>query len=75
MLARFRLDEKRNVPFARLSRGMKRALTIAAALVPQPAVVFLDEPTTGLDVMNARRLRLMIDGLLRGAGHVLPTTL
>jgi len=40
--------------FARLSRGMKRALTIAAALAHGPALVFLDEPTTGLYVMGAR---------------------
>jgi ABC-2 type transport system ATP-binding protein len=60
LLARFRLSEKRDIPFARLSRGMKRALTIAAALAHRPALVFLDEPTTGLDVMSARSLRAMI---------------
>lgn len=60
LLARFRLSDKRDTPFARLSRGMKRALTIAAALVHRPALIFLDEPTTGLDVMSARNLRAMI---------------
>jgi ABC-2 type transport system ATP-binding protein len=63
ILERFRLGEKRDVPFARLSRGMKRALTVAAALAHRPPLVFLDEPTTGLDVMNARGLRQMIAGL------------
>ncbi len=63
LLARFRLSEKRDTPFARLSRGMKRALTIAAALAHRPALIFLDEPTTGLDVMSARSLRAMIAGL------------
>ena len=63
LLERFRLSEKRNVPFAKLSRGMKRALTIAAALAHRPALVFLDEPTTGLDVMSARSLRRMIADL------------
>lgn len=63
LLARFRLSEKRDVPFAKLSRGMKRALTIAAALAHRPPLVFLDEPTTGLDVMSARALRQMIAGL------------
>jgi len=63
LLARFRLSEKRDVPFARLSRGMKRALTIAAALAHLPPLVFLDEPTTGLDVMSARALRSMIAAL------------
>jgi len=63
LLTRFRLSEKRDTPFARLSRGMKRALTIAAALAHRPPLVFLDEPTTGLDVMSARNLRQMIAGL------------
>ena len=63
LLARFRLTEQRDKPFARLSRGMKRALTIAAALAHRPQVVFLDEPTTGLDVVSARNLRRMIAGL------------
>lgn len=60
LLERFRLSEKSDVPFAKLSRGMKRALTIAAALAHRPPLIFLDEPTTGLDVMSARNLRLMI---------------
>jgi ABC-2 type transport system ATP-binding protein len=63
LLARFRLAEKRDVPFAQLSRGMKRALTIAAALAHRPEIVFLDEPTTGLDVVSARGLRQTIAGL------------
>jgi len=63
LLARFRLAEKRDAPFAKLSRGMKRALTIAAALAHRPPLVFLDEPTTGLDVMSARSLRGMVAGL------------
>jgi len=63
LLERFRLSEKRDTPFARLSRGMKRALTIAAALAHRPPLIFLDEPTTGLDVMSARNLRQMIAGL------------
>jgi len=63
LLERFRLAEKRDVPFAKLSRGMKRALTVAAALAHRPPLIFLDEPTTGLDVMSARGLRQMIAGL------------
>lgn len=74
LLERFGLAEKRNAPFAKLSRGMKRALTIAAALAHDPILVFLDEPTTGLDVMSARRLRKTIAGLRTQGVTVFLTT-
>jgi ABC-2 type transport system ATP-binding protein len=74
LLARFRLSEKRHTPFAKLSRGMKRALTIAAALAHRPALVFLDEPTTGLDVMHARHVRQMIAELKEEGVTVFLTT-
>lgn len=74
LLARFRLSEQRDKPFARLSRGMKRALTIAAALAHRPQLVFLDEPTTGLDVVSARNLRQMIAGLREEGITVFLTT-
>ena len=56
LLERFRLTERWDVPFAKLSRGMKRTLTIAAALAHQPEIVFLDEPTTGLHTADLQRL-------------------
>ncbi len=88
LLHRFRLGEKRDAPFARLSRGMKRALTIAAALAHRPPLLFspegtyprrgpmggLDEPTTGLDVMSARNLRRLIAGLREEGVTVFLTT-
>jgi len=74
LLARFGLSEKRDAPFASLSRGMKRALTIAAALAHRPQLLFLDEPTTGLDVMSARNLRRMIAGLREAGVTVFLTT-
>ena len=74
LLAQFRLSEKRDTPFAKLSRGMKRALTVAAALAHRPPLVFLDEPTTGLDVMSARNLRQMIAGLRAEGVTVFLTT-
>ena len=74
LLSRFRLSEKRDAPFAKLSRGMKRALTIAAALAHRPPLIFLDEPTTGLDVMSARNLRQMIAGLREEGVTVFLTT-
>jgi ABC-2 type transport system ATP-binding protein len=63
LLELFRLQEKRDRPFGTLSRGMKRALTIAAALIHNPKILFLDEPTVGLDVMAARSLRKAIKEL------------
>jgi ABC-2 type transport system ATP-binding protein len=74
LLSRFRFSDKRDTPFAKLSRGMKRALTIAAALAHRPPLVFLDEPTTGLDVMSARSLRGMIASLRAEGVTVFLTT-
>ena len=74
ILELFRLADKQDVPFARLSRGMKRALTIAAALAHRPEIVFLDEPTTGLDVVSARGLRRTIAGLRQEGVTVFLTT-
>jgi ABC-2 type transport system ATP-binding protein len=67
LLKTFRLYERKDSPFRTFSRGMKRALTIAAALIHYPEILFLDEPTVGLDVMAARSLRNLI-GSLRQQG-------
>lgn len=45
----FNLEEHRDVPFDRLSTGMKQRLSLAKSLINDPAVLFLDEPTVGLD--------------------------
>jgi ABC-2 type transport system ATP-binding protein len=63
LLKTFRLYERKNSLFRSFSRGMKRALTIAAALIHNPEVLFLDEPTVGLDVVAARSLRNLISNL------------
>jgi len=74
LLDRFRLGDRANTLFARLSRGMKRVLTIAAALVHRPQLLFLDEPTVGLDVVNARSLRALIEGLREQGVTIFLTT-
>jgi ABC-2 type transport system ATP-binding protein len=63
LLKLFGLYERRDDRFGTFSRGMKRSLTIAAALVHDPKVLFLDEPTVGLDVVAARSLRKLISDL------------
>jgi ABC-2 type transport system ATP-binding protein len=52
----FGMWEMRNCKFKTLSKGLKRRLTIAAALVHNPEVLFLDEHTSRLDVMSRRLL-------------------
>jgi len=74
LLAQFGLMEKADSLFAPLSGGTKRRLTIAAALVHEPAILFLDEPTTGLDVQSARGLRKLVRELNEGGVTIFLTT-
>jgi len=60
LLKRLGLEEKKEAKFATLSKGMKQKVIIAAAMVHSPEIIFLDEPTTGLDVLSARVLRAII---------------
>jgi ABC-2 type transport system ATP-binding protein len=60
LLELFGLQEKRNVKVQFFSRGMQRRLTIAMALIHRPRLLFLDEPTTGLDVQSARAIKELI---------------
>ena len=57
-----------------LSGGMKRRLLIARALVNEPDLVVLDEPTTGLDPQARRAVWEMLDGLVRGGVTLVVTT-
>ena len=74
LLEAFDLADKADAPFRSLSRGMKRRLTVAASLLHRPAVLFLDEPTAGLDVPSARALRSMIRDVSAGGVTVFLTT-
>jgi ABC-2 type transport system ATP-binding protein len=68
------LAERAREPIRRFSNGMKQRLLIARALIPQPKVLFLDEPTRGLDPAMARDVRGIIDGLARDGTTVFLTT-
>jgi ABC-2 type transport system ATP-binding protein len=74
LLQEFNLLDRKDGKFQGFSRGMKRRLTIAAALIHRPRILFLDEPTTGLDVMSARGLRGVVKSLKKKGVTVFLTT-
>ncbi|MGH2655770.1 MAG: ATP-binding cassette domain-containing protein [Actinomycetota bacterium] len=74
LLDRFELDEAADRPAKTYSGGMRRRLDLAAALVAEPDVLFLDEPTTGLDPRSRGQMWDTILQLSRGGSTVLLTT-
>ncbi|MCU0612075.1 MAG: ABC transporter ATP-binding protein [Candidatus Eisenbacteria bacterium] len=60
--------------FGGYSKGMKRRLTIAAGIIHLPRILFLDEPTTGIDVASARHIRRVIADLNAGGTTIFLTT-
>ncbi len=74
LLEQFRLKEAGRRPFKAYSKGMRRKLTIAAALIHSPRILFLDEPTTGIDVESSRQIREMIVKLKEQGTTVFLTT-
>jgi daunorubicin resistance ABC transporter ATP-binding subunit len=74
LLGRFDLSDAADRPVRTYSGGMRRRLDIAAALVPRPPILILDEPTTGLDLHSRNELWEMIRELVREGTTVLLTT-
>jgi ABC-2 type transport system ATP-binding protein len=74
LLDRFDLVDAANRPTKTYSGGMRRRLDLAAALVAKPPVLFLDEPTTGLDPRSRLSLWETIEGLVSEGTTVLLTT-
>ena len=75
LLELFGLNQHRATPVAALSGGMRRALDIVRGVLHQPRVLFLDEPTIGLDIPNRRRIWRFIENLrARTSMTVLLTT-
>jgi ABC-2 type transport system ATP-binding protein len=74
LLERFDLVEASKKPVATYSGGMKRRLDLAMTLVGDPRIVFLDEPTAGLDPRSRREVWQMIRELVAGGVTMLLTT-
>jgi ABC-2 type transport system ATP-binding protein len=74
LLNRFDLADAADRPAKTYSGGMRRRLDLAAALVSEPDVLFLDEPTTGLDPRSRAQMWETIQELARGGSTVLLTT-
>jgi ABC-2 type transport system ATP-binding protein len=74
LLKQFSLDDTGSRPFKAYSKGMKRKLTIAAGIIHNPTILFLDEPTTGIDVESARQIRTMIRSLNNQGTTIFLTT-
>jgi ABC-2 type transport system ATP-binding protein len=75
LLELFGLADKRNRPVGSLSGGMRRALDIVRGVIHHPKILFLDEPTIGLDLPNRRKIWRFIENLRAQTGMtVLLTT-
>ncbi|WP_225837216.1 ATP-binding cassette domain-containing protein [Streptomyces sp. NK08204] len=74
LLERFNLADAADRPAKTYSGGMRRRLDLAAALVVSPPVMFMDEPTTGLDPRNRQQLWEVIQELVSGGTTLLLTT-
>ncbi|MGK8511723.1 ATP-binding cassette domain-containing protein [Nocardia asiatica] len=74
LLAEFDLTEAANKPLRNFSGGMRRRLDLAASLIAAPPLLFLDEPTTGLDPRTRAQMWETIRRLVREGATVLLTT-
>jgi ABC-2 type transport system ATP-binding protein len=74
LLAQFDLTEAAHRPISQFSGGMRRRLDLAASLITRPALLFLDEPTTGLDPRNRSRMWDTIRELVAEGSTILLTT-
>ncbi|MBK6485293.1 MAG: ABC transporter ATP-binding protein [Gemmatimonadetes bacterium] len=74
IIARVQLEEKRNARVNALSGGQKQRLSVACALAGDPDLVFLDEPTTGLDPQSRRQLWELVEQLRQDGTTIILTT-
>jgi len=71
LLQRFQLEDKKDTPVMELSQGNKQKVAVACALAKRTPLVFLDEPTLGLDVETSYQLREAIKDLVREEGRTI----
>jgi ABC-2 type transport system ATP-binding protein len=74
VLAMVELESKRSSAVGKLSGGQKQRLSVACALLGQPDLLFLDEPTTGLDPQSRRQLWEILERFRAEGGTILLTT-
>src|SRR6201999_4035165 len=74
LLAEFGLEEAAHKPIAQFSGGMRRRLDLAASLITRPPLIFLDEPTTGLDPRTRGQMWDTIRELVASGCTILLTT-
>ena len=74
LLEEFNLSETAKRPLSKFSGGMRRRLDLAASLIAQPPLIFLDEPTTGLDPRTRNQMWDTIRGLVSTGSTILLTT-
>lgn len=74
LLEQFELYERKNAPVRTFSKGMKQRVNVASAIVPDPEILFLDEPTLGLDVQSQRLIRNIIKGMNQKGTTIFLTT-
>jgi ABC-2 type transport system ATP-binding protein len=74
LLEAFDLTDKQHVPVQKLSRGMQQKLAIAVALIHQPQLLLLDEPTLGLDVESGEMVKKIVRQVADSGCAILLTT-
>ena len=74
LLEQFGLSDKQKTPVQKLSRGMQQKLAIAVALVHQPTLLLLDEPTLGLDVEASETVKTLVRDVAAAGCAILLTT-
>ena len=65
------LENNTFIPFQKYSGGMKRKLALARTLLPDPPIIILDEPTTGLDVISSRAIRDFVQDTVKQTGKTI----